>query len=290
MGKYSTLRVNITISSHIIQHSHTSNVTIHIHVDVHQSNLTINIDTDSPSTPTSKATQNIHPTPSQKMESLTFLPPSINFSSGDSFLRLQPITDFRQCHGTIPHESRILYHCRRVNSKSPPSPPAPSSKLKNDDRAHEEDGEQEDFILKIKIQIPSPDSSSSPQNSLKNSPDHHHLTPSPPTLHEQHALSLFQQTKTPDVPHLLATQTTPQPSSSPFLPDEGYISYTVMTRLPGKSLFEIGYWSLEPEVREEIRREFLVVLRWVCSLSRRQTSIGAKETTANPEPLSSDLS
>lgn len=192
------------------------------------------------------------------MESLTFLPETIKFPTGDSFLRLQPITDFRQCHGTIPHESRILYRCRRVTSNPPP---ASLSNPKIDDKVHEEEGEQKDFILKIKIQIPSPDSSSSPQNSLKNSPNHHHLTPSPPTLHEQHALSLFQQTNTPNVPNLLTTQTTPQPSSSPFLPDEGYISYTVMTCLPGKSLFEIGYWSLEPEVREEIKREFLAVLR-----------------------------
>ena len=38
------------------------------------------------------------------------------------------------------------------------------------------------------------------------------------------------------------------------------MSCTVMTTLPGKSLFDLGYWSLEADDREEIQQSFLEAL------------------------------
>jgi hypothetical protein len=173
------------------------------------------------------------------MATLPFLDPIIKSSDGTSFERLEPITDFRQCHGVVPPERRILYRCRRLSTSSPPS----ASQC----------NEKDDYILKVKVQIPDPDSKPTSQ--------HETPTQSNATSHELDALRIFGDARTEYAPRLVAFETLRQ-SPEGLLP-EGYISCTIMTKLPGKSLFDLGYWSLKPEDREKIQKHLLEALTYV---------------------------
>jgi len=189
----------------------------------------------------------------------------LTFPDGTSFQRLEAITDFRQCHGVTPPERRILYRCRRVSpaeGKASSSKPAVNGNDNNDNK-NEEDGEKsEEFILKIKVQIHEEPSTTIATNNSPSSSTTQIPPPSTPTSHELRALTIFRDSQTPCAPHLTAFSHTPQPNSanSP-LPQTGYISSTVMSKISGKSLFELGYWSLADEEREEIQRGFLEALR-----------------------------
>lgn len=192
------------------------------------------------------------------MESLSFLDEIITFPGGSSFRRLEAITDFRQCHGVTPPERRILYRCRRVVTSKGSS--------QNDGPNENEEGEEEQYILKIKVQIPEGEEDPSTTASSSNPPSSNTTAtipqPSPPTAHELRALETFRDSRTPSAPHLIAFlhQIQPNSATSP-LPEQGYISSTVMSKIGGKSLFELGYWSLASEEREEIQRGFLEALR-----------------------------
>jgi hypothetical protein len=177
------------------------------------------------------------------MDPLPFLDKILTFPDGTSYQRLEPITDFRQCHGVTPPERRILFRCRRVAQES-------SSQHK-----------EEEHILKVKVQIPDDPSSkisstttSTPSETATSIPP-----PSTPTSHELKALTIFRDSRTPSGPHLIAFSHVIQGSGGP-LPEEGYISCTVMSKISGKSLFELGYWSLTSSEREEIQKEFLEAL------------------------------
>jgi hypothetical protein len=180
------------------------------------------------------------------MDPLPFLEEILTFPDGTSYQRLEPITDFRQCHGVTPPERRILFRCRRVTS-----PEEPSS-------ADESKGGES--ILKVKVQIPDYQSTTTANNGqTSQTPTTSIPPPSAPTSHELKALTIFRDSRTPSGPHLIAFSHVPQGSGGP-LPEEGYISCTVMSKISGKSLFELGYWSLTSEEREEIQRGFLEAL------------------------------
>lgn len=183
------------------------------------------------------------------MASLPFLPQTVTFPDIEAtFERLDPITDFRQCHGVTPFESRILYRCRRLPSTTQPSA----------GKAEEEEGD--DYILKIKVQIPNPNTTNNNHEppSLQASPG-----PSDVTTHELAVLQLFRDDNSDLGPCLIAFQTFPQ-SDDGLLPG-GYISCTVMNKLPGKSLFDLGYWSLSASHRTEIQKRFLEALGCVAN-------------------------
>ena len=75
------------------------------------------------------------------------------------------------------------------------------------------------------------------------------------------ALAIFRDAQTPSGPHLIAFSHFPQPASaSSPMPLEGYVSCTVMSKIAGKSLFDLGYWSLASSEREEMQRGFLEAL------------------------------
>jgi len=170
------------------------------------------------------------------MDHLPFLDQTIKFSDGTSFERLDPITDFRQCHGVVPPERRILYRCQRLSS--------PQSATGQRD---------EQYILKVKVQIPDSSDTKLPEASEASHPSH-----SDATAHELSALEIFQDAGTEYGPRLVAFDTLRQ-NPDGLLPG-GYISCTIMNVIPGKSLFDLGYWSLEPEDREEIQKAFLNAL------------------------------
>jgi hypothetical protein len=179
------------------------------------------------------------------MDPLPFLSQTIKISDNTSYERLSPpITDFRQCHGVTPPERRILYRCRRLSPppSSPSDPPLP--------------GDQEQhFILKIKVQIPDSSTESNGQPSPAPTPL---PTQSDATAHELSALKIFRDAETNYGPRLVGFDSQRQGPEG-LLPG-GYISCTVMSTIPGKSLFDLGYWSLEADDRVEIQERFLEAL------------------------------
>jgi predicted component of type VI protein secretion system len=180
------------------------------------------------------------------MDPLPFLDQTIKFLDGTSYERLSPpITDFRQCHGVTPPERRVLYRCRRLS-------PSPSS-----DQPHPEDQEQL-FILKLKVQIPEPTDVNQPAAAAAAAPPTSNPTQSDATAHELSALQIFRDAGTDYGPRLVDFDSQRQGPEG-LLPG-GYISCTVMSTIPGKSLFDLGYWSLEADDRAEIQERFLEAL------------------------------
>lgn len=175
---------------------------------------------------------------------------TITFSDGSSLELGDAITDFRQCHGAL--EKRILYHCRhRLSPSSSPS-------TRN---GHRDD---EAFIVKIKVQIPDPDGISTTTAAAPPPPSDDDISPEPEpdhsesTMDEFEALRNFAQCYCYHAPRLVVFHTLQQDSDG-LLPG-GYINFTVMTRVPGVSLFELGYWSLEASERKKIQEQFLEAL------------------------------
>lgn len=186
------------------------------------------------------------------MASLPFLDEILTFPDRSSYQRLESITDFRQCHGVTPPERRILFRCKRITPEASSSKSASNGEKLNDDNDIQD---HEEFILKIKVQIPDdPTTITTPPTATPTLSQ-----PSAPTAHELKALTTFRDSQTTSAPQLVAFSHIPQDLAGP-LPQEGYISSTVMSKLGGKSLFELGYWSLGTEEREEIQRGFLDAL------------------------------
>lgn len=204
------------------------------------------------------------------MDPLPFLDQILTFPDGTSYQRLEPITDFRQCHGTTPPERRILFRCRRVTS--PEAASSPNAPHNGDDSldGNEDEEQGEEYILKIKVQIPDDSTTTTTANNNNNtgsqtSPPAKTSPPPPPpstpTSHELKALTIFRDAQTPSAPNLIAFAHFPQPTHPcSQMPMAGYISSTVMSKIAGKSLFELGYWSMTSSEREEIQRGFLGAL------------------------------
>lgn len=177
---------------------------------------------------TMSTTTSIETSTAPSIQVPTYIPETITFPGATVYRLLQPITELRSCHDGEPAESRIIFICHQI-----------SPNASNDQH-----------ILKIKVQIPGGDRR--PQN-------HPHPGPSTTTAEELRALSIFTNANVANVPHLLAFTTHQQPDSGP-LPG-GYITYTLMTLLPGQPLF--NYWSLPTATHDTIRARFLEVLKSV---------------------------
>ena len=119
-----------------------------------------------------------------------------------------------------PGEARMLYTCRQV---------AP-------------DHNNKEFVLKVKAQWPGP------QQLI-------HEGPSPYTAAELKALESYRELNTIGVPHLIKWKR--QTQSDAGVHAGGYIIYTIMTKLPGETLWDIGYWSMTEAERDEIRTAFI---------------------------------
>jgi len=94
------------------------------------------------------------------------------------------------------------------------------------------------------------------------SPEHQQtplLGPSKYTAAELQALKTFTTHNLASAPHLIASKSTAQRVGDLF--PEGYISYTVMTKMPGRDLMSLGFWSLPEEQRAQIREAFLKELK-----------------------------
>lgn len=159
-----------------------------------------------------------------------FLEEIIEFPDGSRFERLHAITDFRK----DPGEARILYECRRIDPHDP-----------------EDAAANHTYIMKIKAQWPGP------QELI-------HAGPSPFTAAELKVLQLFRDHKIDGVPHLV-TWTKSVQSANGVHPG-GYVVFSVMTKVPGDTLWNLGYWSMTDAERAVIKAAFLVKLREIRAL------------------------
>ncbi|PPJ59369.1 hypothetical protein CBER1_11708 [Cercospora berteroae] len=156
------------------------------------------------------------------------------------FERVRPITNFRKDDS----EARILYICRKL--------PHADGTLSNGSSDAED---SQLFVLKCKVQAPSV---------LANGLTTPIPGPSPHTKAEQEALQKFADTKSPGLPHLVATKLIAQDEKGPM--PGGYISYMVMTLMPGKDLMEAKFWSMPEEQQNRIRDAFRQVIKNVWAL------------------------
>lgn len=169
------------------------------------------------------------------LEDLAYLPDSIEFPDGTIYQRLQPITDVRQCHDGFPAEARVLFHCKRLKPTQ---------------------DTDDDLVLKVKIQV-----SNEGRNSTASA-----TGPSDTTAAELKALQLFRDNNSPYGPQFVDFRTAEQGDYGPM--PGGYITYTVMTKLPGQSVLGLSYWSMPFEEREHIQQRFLEALAYVMPSQR----------------------
>ena len=151
-----------------------------------------------------------------------FLESIVQFPDGSRFERLEAITDFRK----NPGEARILYLCRRIDPDSP--------------------DHEERLVMKVKAQWPGP------QNLI-------HQGPSPLTNAELKVLQIFRDQKTDNVPHLITWKKATQSKDGVY--PGGYIIYTIMTLMPGLTLWNLGYWSVTDDKRDELKAAFMSKLK-----------------------------
>lgn len=144
-------------------------------------------------------------------------------TEGTSYELLKPLTNFRKCHDGSPAEGRILFTCRQSSSSQQNS--------------------EDEFVIKIKVQY----SGQGPE-----------AGPSSTASAELKALEAFSKDSNPYTPHLVSWKQEIQGSAG-LLPG-GYITYTVMTKMPGEHLLN-RYWNLPANERENVVQEFLPALR-----------------------------
>lgn len=178
-----------------------------------------------------------------------FIDRTVDFPDGATYNLLHPLTDYRACHVGTPLEARILYMCKRSES----------------------DGDQE-FVMKVKVQYVI--LSLSPRwNTYENTNAKFRLPgdsetdqqtpekgPSTTTALELKALAIFRTANSKYAPQLLGFKRAVQGNNCP-LPG-GYLTYTLMNKVPGESLFQLHYWILPEEEQQDITERFLEALRY----------------------------
>jgi len=155
----------------------------------------------------------------------------VDFPEGESYELLQPLTNFRHCQDGTPAEARIVFICRQLGS-------------------HSQQPSKDEFVMKIKVQVPG-----GPQNPNQ-TPE---SGPSTTTSAEIKALETFRKANSADAPHLVNFRLAAQGPDGLF--PGGYLTFTVMTKMPGESLLSLHFWGMSAEEREEIVQKFLVALR-----------------------------
>ncbi|KAH7407468.1 hypothetical protein BKA64DRAFT_721277 [Cadophora sp. MPI-SDFR-AT-0126] len=150
----------------------------------------------------------------------------VTFPDGLHYERLEPMTNFRRDNGI----ARILYRCRRKLDAS--------SQIEQVD---------ETFVMKVKFQVPC--------EAIREPVDGPNLE----TVAELHALETFALRKRASVPHLVTWKQMAQGPEG-LLPG-GYLVITIMTLMPGKTLLDLGFWSLTSDEQDTIRDAFLTTLK-----------------------------
>lgn len=179
-----------------------------------------------------------------KPPSPDFLDDVVAFPDGKSYALLRPLTDYRACHDGVPLEARILYLCKESDKES-----------------------NEEYVVKLKVQYVARSSQdlvlTRPRLPVGMVADQQQpqAGPSTTTALELKALESFRKANSTHTPKLLGFKQAVQASNGP-LPG-GYITYTLMTKVPGETLFDLHFWALPTEERQDITQNFLNVLRCV---------------------------
>ncbi|PVH83661.1 hypothetical protein DL98DRAFT_569424 [Cadophora sp. DSE1049] len=150
----------------------------------------------------------------------------VTFPDGSRYERLESMTNFRKDDGI----ARILYRCRRKS-----------------DGLSQTKQVVETFVMKVKFQVPCAEI----REPLEG--------PNIETAAELHALKSFALRKQGSVPHLVTWKRTAQGAAGLF--PGGYLVITVMTLMPGKTLLDLGFWSLTSDEQDMIRAAFLTTLK-----------------------------
>jgi hypothetical protein len=83
--------------------------------------------------------------------------------------------------------------------------------------------------------------------------------PSSTTAHELKALEAFRERGSHFTPVLVNFKKVAQPGNG-ALPG-GFITFMIMSKMPGDSLFNLYYWGMAPEEQADIKHRFLEALR-----------------------------
>ncbi|KAK6365052.1 uncharacterized protein PV06_09643 [Exophiala oligosperma] len=166
----------------------------------------------------------------------SFIDKVISFDDGVSYELLRPLTTYRQCHDGTPPESRMVFICKQIDP---------------------DDNSSEEYIMKIKIRVPH-------RGQEDNTIEGAEVESSNTTRAEVRALTKFLEADTSFAPQLVNYKKAVQGPDGP-LPD-GYVTFTVMTKMPGDSLHNLYFWGMPEEERQKITQAFLVALRSVYAL------------------------
>lgn len=182
-----------------------------------------------------------------------FVDKVVEFPDGSVFERLESITDLRK----DPGEGRVLYVCKQIKDADTPENNASHTSKSGDI-----------LVMKIKAQWPGP------QNIV-------HAGPSAETAAELKALQRFRENQVEGVPHLITWKKGTQPTTG--IHPGGYIIYIIMTRLPGTTLWDCGYWGMPDANREYIQQLFLLKLRTIQKLGIKPYDCALRNILWDPE-------
>ncbi|KIW16656.1 hypothetical protein PV08_03844 [Exophiala spinifera] len=165
----------------------------------------------------------------------SFIDKIIHFDDGASYELLEPLTTYRQCHDGTPPEARIVFTCKQTGQR---------------------DVGPQEYIMKIKVRVP--------HREQDDNLDGAEVESSNTTRAEVKALTKFRGAHTSFAPQLVNYKRTIQGSNGPF--PNGYMTFTVMTKMPGDSLHNLYFWGMPEKERENIIQAFLVALRSIYAL------------------------
>ncbi|KAJ9651315.1 hypothetical protein H2198_009409 [Neophaeococcomyces mojaviensis] len=166
---------------------------------------------------------------------------TVDFPDGTCYVLLDPLTNYRSCHDGTPSESRMVFACKSAAN-------------------------DEEYIMKVKVQLPAEG-----QPPVEG--------PSSTTAAELVALEKFRDAKLTCAPHLVSFKKVPQGSEFPF--PGGFVTYTVMTKMPGSSLFGT-YWNMPGGEREAIVKGALDALRSIYALGIEPVDRGMRNVIWDP--------
>lgn len=180
---------------------------------------------------------------------------TVDFSDGNSFELLEPLTNFRHCHDGTPREARIVYNCRRVSSSS-------------------QQHDKNEYIMKVKVQVQGP--GCEPEEG-----------PSTTTAAELNALDIFTKADTPIAPHLVSWKK--QVQGTDGLMPGGYLTFLVMTKMAGNALFDMRYVDFPKAKKDEITQIFLQALQSIYDLGVEPIDRGLRNVLWDEEARSCSI-
>ncbi|KAI1622359.1 hypothetical protein EDD37DRAFT_470201 [Exophiala viscosa] len=175
----------------------------------------------------------------------------VEFLEGVSYEIIRPLTTFRHCHDGRPAEARMVFTCRHfAHGNASPG----------------------EYVMKVKVRVP---------DRVQEASDEAEPESSTTTRAELKALTRFHEANTTYAPHLVHFKKGVQGAKGP-LPG-GYITYTILTQMPGDSLHNLYYWGMSDEERQEIVQEFLIALRSIYALGIEPVDCALRNVLWEPE-------